>query len=677
MSNPVPLARETDDFVVGTLYYNGVNFPPARKMKATYEPVYDSSKRVVKYVQGSVTIECMMYPGFLEDPVAFPGGGGAYALPYHIAGGVSTITSGGNDTTMDTTMATIRHRLAQPCQWLKIDSQGFGSINLNSPSAPSPKDVNNGPKPKIVKWTPYTNKMALVEWTVEFCFSPCDSSDGSHRYQHNTCEFAFEVSIELDEKGLSTRTNSGKYEIPLTRKPTINAVAGPSQDFDLNQIEKNILAVFPRKLGFKRVKQSFVMSRDRKFVDFVIVDAEINSDDAYGEGIAHADVKVSTSSSYKDGGYFSIWNTTLDGTLMLIPGYSKIYAWKEIARLYDRYCISIASKGEKPLHGATGSKYNLQSVISRSGGSTSSSYAILRTVKYVDNVFDRSVQFSYSWDLYVSTATLFKATGLFLPVDDTQHRRTEGWSRWRANTSNSYDKGGWQGLSFTPGYDIIVGLCDAWNGISPPGVSSEDRTPMPESSNPPGSNKKVRPKKFEVGGPPSPTDSAFYSIFHNMFIVDIAGAGLTHMPVFSLPAVIEGVSNNFDRLTDPNSYPQEIYPANSDTSLKSSGVPKPIHHRVGPPRTTITMIGYAERLGAPPQVPYVESISDDDSNELSAYKVGTDRIVHFDRGSGIDMLSGQDYSIHGTYWQKSYSVAGYPTHNIIKSDGHKSGIYQG
>lgn len=676
MSAHAPLSRQAEDFVVGNLYYNGVNFPPSRKMKGTYEPVYDDSGRIAKYLKGKIEVECILFPGCLEDPAVLAGSSPSeYVLPYRRAQSVSAVTDGtSKDATTDTTLDEIRKRLSEPCQWLKIDKQGAGYVNLNDPTGLSPKDVNNGPKPQNIRWSPLTNKMAKVEWSIEFCFSPCDNiATGQHSHGHDFCQFPFEVSMDINDRGLAVRTVTGKVELARTRIPTVNANAGASESFSMLKLEQQILSVFPRGKQFQRTDQKFQMSADRKYVRFSIVDTEINSVDSYGEGILREDVRVTTSSSFDgDGACFTRWMTTMEGSINLIPGYTKVWAWQEMTRLLQRYMFSVAGSGRPPsaISGTSFDDYYHLQNLNNTGLNAGQSLAILRNIKYTDNIFDRSVQFSYTWELFVNPDDIFKVTGLFTPIEATHNERDARWNKWLVSTSQIYDSGGWQQVEFNNNMDIVVSLCDAWYGPKATGIPTLAGQPTKEEKKAPGDNKIKNHNKKVLPPPPDKNNkgaNGFYSMYDCRFGIDSIHGSMSHTPLYSLPAARETASNYSRMLGDNGSI-------KLDNNYGSGGVepPKPVVHRVRPNTHIITMTGYAQRLGLLPQIPNVNSISG-----LPVYKIGVDKIRPVLLGGGIDLINGSTYSVHGLAWQKQYIVYGDPSEIKITSDGHKAGILPG
>ena len=621
-------------------------------MKGQYEPVMDDSGRITKYIKGTVSISCYLFPGCFDG---YTSEGGESVLPYNRASSVNDIST----STTDDELSTLRQRLTEPCQQLKIQYQGFGNIDINNPLGVV-RDVNNGPKPKVTRWTPYTNKAAFVEWEVEFCYSPCQStlngaftSGGNRKY----CQWPYEVEFSLDEKGLTTYTITGRVEIALTRDPTVNAQAGASSQFNVIDIEKDIVSVFPRMKGFKRTKQSFKISNDRKFVNFTIQDQELNSQEAFGVGIADNDVTLSTSSGF-DKGFFTKWMTSLSGKIELYPGYDKTYAYAEAARLFDRYCRSACIKGRLPDR-TDSPDYD----VNKNPDVANRSRAILREIKYSDNIFDRSISFSYVWELFVKPQDLFLATGMFLPVEPTNQKRNDRWTYWMLSGTHALDEGGYQQMTLSNNSDIVVSLCNPWFGprpttpVTPPQTNKYDNTDPTYNKTP---GKKENTYQYNLN---DQTAGAFYSVFKNMYVTGQLLNTVPHIPLWSLPAVQETVPN-LDKMKETGKLNLNTNTDSTSTSSGTEARKKVLIHKYGPTTTTVTMVGYAERLGNIPQVPQVESMS---GKKVIPY--GATKYIPIHNGFGIDVLSGINYGVHGLFWQKSYIVLEEPSDISFKTSG--------
>lgn len=665
-----PLARDANRFRVGEVSYNGVRFPPALHSTGKFNPVYDDSGRIMKYLKGTLTVECYMFPGCIDAKVSVSGGTGTniYQLPYYHAADVESLTAGGGDATTETLMTEIRKRLCEPGQQLTFRDQGFGLIDLNKYTG-GPQDVDNGPHPREVKWVPLTNKMARVTWEVDFCFSPCaDPRTGATPSQ--IAQFPYEVAISTDEKGLTVRTVTGCYEIAMSRYPTNtvstdtgsagrintpsgNATARGSRPFDLLEIEKTILSYFNLLKQFKRTTQEFRLSNDRKRVDFTIVDSEIASDDAFGPGIADEQVKLSAAGQLSPGA-FRRWNVSLNGSIEMMAGYPKSTGYAEIARLFDRYFNQLSTLGDaaKFLRTTTFSEQQVPP------SSTERSFPILRNVRYEDDLFGRTLGFSFNWDLFVDPKTLFKATGLFQPIGADNSARNAAWDQWVYSISKVMDTGGYQQLGLNQNDDIVVSLCTPFIGPAP----HVNRPPIPvptEQPKPPGGS--FKSKGDEIPNAQSKTTN-MYSAYDCRFDITAKHHTMSHVPLFASSPVKDSVGSAPNKaLTSGITFPQSSGENPTDYQV--------INHKIRPTTYILTMSGYAIRLGFPPSVPGVETYGD-----LPVTKVGEDIIKPMLLGGGIDVTTGKDYSIHGLVWKKQYILPSQPLNNKIKSDGH-SPIY--
>ena len=94
-------------------------------------------------------------------------------------------------------------------------------------------------------------------------------------------EWTFEVTYSIDVAGMTTRTIVGTIEIPAHRQDR-----SPSDIADEYR-ERLVLAV---PSGFRRTQQTFSISRDNRTLDFVIVDTEHASENAFPPGVVDADV---------------------------------------------------------------------------------------------------------------------------------------------------------------------------------------------------------------------------------------------------------------------------------------------------------------------------------------------------------------------------------------------------
>ena len=649
----IPVARNAhpSDAWVSEISYNGVRFPPALHSTADFSPVYDDSGRIMKYMKVVLNVEAYMFSGVLEAPVS-------NTLPYHAPLYV-TDTS----TTTDNTMKSVRRLLNEPCQQLTFTYQGGGNLTLNGPT--SPRDVNNGPKPKVVKWQPLTDKMAKVSWTCEAAFCPCDPDTGTSGKLSDIAQFPFTVSNDIGEDGLTVRNITGCYERRLTRVPTKTTSnpptgtgkAGISEPFDMLEIERDILSRFPMVLKFKR-RTSFELSNDRKTVNFTIIDSEIGGADAYGIGCANEDVTLSTSGGLNEGkGGFANWNTSLRGNITLMAGYPKSFALAEILRLFKRY-KGLSGKGFTV---PVGTKTSDSEGNPTRTGSLEASRSLLKTVSFSDKIFSNEIGFELEWMNVVSLNYLLDATGIFQPVEPTALYRTQNWGKWRTSVEKIAGVGSAE-LGFNEQDDIIVSLC-----LPLRQGSAGDRDP--KDPKPTRDEKKNKVEQFKEEGSTNSKDPKHlsnYLSFRSQFAIEAHHPTLRHTPLQGVNYLNtqEKALSNY-RLTSDMQWPGVT--STSDSNGDPTTPLPNMFHSLGHPVYTLIFRGMASRAGYPVPNFHVESYGGQ-----PVYPIGTDDIRPRRLGNGLDIETGDVYAIHGLMWEKRYALLAPPKNSIITSDGLKS-----
>src|SRR5687767_14172073 len=121
------------DQSVGQVTYNGFYFPPARKAKIEFHPEYSDDGRTVKYIRADITLDFVFVEG-MGGPSGLPG------------------TIDNTPDVLSDSLVNLRHRLSKPGQPLFFTVQGIGDFAIQNGVK---YDVNNGPRPQIVRWMPY------------------------------------------------------------------------------------------------------------------------------------------------------------------------------------------------------------------------------------------------------------------------------------------------------------------------------------------------------------------------------------------------------------------------------------------------------------------------------------------------------------------------------------------
>lgn len=643
---PSPLALN-NKFRVGQVSYNGFVFPPAIHSSCKFTPVMDDSNRLMKYMRVDLRIECYLfngadYPGsnVLTDEYADP-----LASPNNASNpnsGSDAIANASNITT-DETMRIARNELLEPGGHLIFTYQGSGNLQINGTSGP--KDVDNGPKPKIISWTPITNKMAKVVWEVSACFSPCANTT-SGVTPSEIAQFPYSVNFEINENGLSVRTLTGVLEMARS----MSEQSGTSTPYDTIEMQKQITQIFPMIPQFKR-RQSYNLSEDRKSLRFSITDTEINSDEAYGPGCIQQDVTLSATASLQDGG-FGKWRVALDGSITVAPGWEKRWAYTEISRIFQKIFVK---------NSVLGHRLRANSVEQAPGGyyddSDPDSFPILQSMRYSDELFGRTVSFGFEWGLYCRPLELFKATGLFKPIRNSFGAQVDAWGLWTTSISQLVDNGGYQQMKVTEADDIVVSLCQ------PLTIGSTSRGTVEPPIEVPGGEQEPETDTRDVDAGNS------YSRVETKFEVEVDNGTVEHVPLGdespTNPEVYESTVEDLDfmwRRLGPYSTPPS---SGVSTDPLPASTSKKIMHKTRPSTHTLVFSGYMERLCYPPPIPEVHTYLG-----VPVYKIGKDYIKHCTLGLGIDLNTGKNYSRHGLYWEQRYALPNPPSSSIIRSDGH-------
>lgn len=649
------------------VYYNGFKFPPAFKMQATIEPIYDDSERVLKYNKLNLRVECYLFHGLnlgTEGTVAIPDTttnlySGAYSREENTLNppGANPVDGIRDMVTVDLEVDNLRYRLMEPGQQLVVYNQGLGTIKIqNGVGVPSidgyMTDVANGPKPKLVTWRPLTNKMCYIVWEVETVYPPCNAVEYVEAGANVPDDLvgmaisglAFSVTTSINEAGLTTRTISGKVEFPAWRETSLTTAHSGAAEWDANtnNIRTVLNAQFPLLQRFHRTL-NFTVSEDRITVSFTVIDVEINSDEAYGPGCVREDVTLQVENQTDK--VFSMWNVTLSGTIELAAGYGKGYAYDEITRLYNHFKTTKSIAGLRTSRGNDQPNDNAATEGSSSGETLVASRAILDRISLTDNIFGRSVSFSFRWTLWCDLPYLFQGTGLFQPTRTAANTNT-AWNEWKTSLGiYLQDRLGYQDLGFFHNDDVVVSLCQNWTQGTP---TSYTNPPDPDQGNDPEQPPEtILPKDgWNQMEPNFEVISDEHSAFHAPLGDYSSSQETSRTPKAQRESTETTVVDTIPSSIDAN---QQTY----------------IHNR-RQPTYYIRFYGLARRLNYPVPEPHITSYGGRDVR-----RVGRTMLRPKFLGVGIDLDTNESHKMYGLIWEKTYALPLPPTTGTIKTDAHK------
>ena len=631
-----PLAVDAS-FRVGQVAYNGFLFPPALHSSAKFSPVMDDSNRFMKYMKLELQIECYIFLGAVYNGFSSPN----TDIPYYPAISASGNAAVNNtEYTTDADMGYVRKLLSEPGGELIFTYQGAGNLTLNS--ATGPRDVANGPTPKMVSWTPLTNKMAKIVWEVTAYFSPCaDPITGVTPSE--IAQFPYSMSFDIGENGLTTRTITGTLEqARMTRMDAFGNII--TSQFDTLDMEKIITNSFPMLKQFKR-KQSYTISEDRTKLTFTIIDQEINSDEAYGKACVEEDVSLNVSSSLDSGG-FNQWRVQLSGSITVAPGYTKFFAYSEIARIFQQVYVLNSGKGSMGFQSDDKEKDSHGNYIRNPNPSR----PVLQSISYGDEIFGRTVTFDIDWLLFCDPLDIFLATGMFKPIRVDMSKQNEAWGVWVTSLSKYASNGGFQRMGINEADDIVVSLCQPMRQ----GGFIEKNTPTPEDV----PTTKKKPIKDETARLPE-------NLYNNIscgFALQADNHTISHKPL-GLWEPVRPQTYSDKPTQDELDMRWFDHGSSGDTQDRD----RVINHKTRQTSYTLIFSGFMERLCYAPPIPEVHTCYGQ-----PVYKIGTDLIEQVPLGIGIDLETGKNYSRHGLIWQQKYALQLPPTSTKIDSDGHPS-----
>lgn len=668
------------------VYYNGFKFPTALRCSAQVTAVYDDANRMVMYNELRVKVSFYLFHGLNlghNGTAASPNTStnlysGSYNYANNIPSGLDETSPSSDgvkddDFSTDQEMEFLKGRLLEPGQHLQVTAQGLGTINVQDPTVSTSVDVDNGPKPELVTWRPLSNKCCYIEWAVVTRYSPCASI-----YPSTIAQFPFTVEFDINNRGLTTRTITGAIETIMSRTSEDELVsgvpvahAGIAADFDVATRRAIVTQTFPMLTGFHR-SQKYKLSADRKRLDFTIIDDEIDSDEAYGEGCAREDVKLSTRNTVSK--VFGRWAVNLSGRIELAAGYPKSYALAEISRLFTRHFKVCGALATSLRHTNPSSQERSEGQENNSGsGSTDSKVTevnntthYLEDISFTDHLFGRVVEFSISWTLATTLQTLFAATGMFVParyypvdgnglpvsggpVSDPAQAQRDQWILWKTSLGIFLDNGGFQALDFRHtsdeeegSDDVIVSLCTPMTGAT---------RAVPEL------NIQYDP---EIGENETQeiTTSNTWADYQPQFSIIRNEHASPHFPL--------GANSSSQETASSPDAALELTSFNPRGPSSPDPLQVGVTHYQREPSYTLSFSGYAIRLNYPVPEPNVEKYGTRD-----AIPIGESYLFPEFIGNGTDLTTGESYKIYGLKWHKTYALLDKPTNAKIVTDAHK------
>jgi hypothetical protein len=586
-------------------------------------------------------------------------------------------------------------------------------------------DLNFGPKPNVLKFEPIGGRQAArVVWEIKVYTKDCLWNNLTDQNLHKILSFNFSQEFSLDRNYCTTRTIQGKIivgnnteVIPLYDKFKTSGsdTSTTSKIFcGLDFFKNSNIFSFDPPAYFKRTKQQFTENENNTEFKFNLVDVEIDSQEAYPQGVVDIDVTHDTESELP----FSKWNNSIQGTITLKPGLSYFNAWTIFALIvYNRI-----RRGAKSVNstqrwqntainaaanaaGKFGFKWAVLALAKVSGASGVSIIPLKVTLK--ERLYrDKSrYEFSYSWSWMnsegnaASIADVSKYTGMFTSPQQDWYGdtgQTYRWPEWKdslheegnSNLNFEYSGHGQASLQSKDGHTkIVIEPCEAntakqlgmQNNFGPDSPKSVDDTSFYKHKLPPlvvgPGAKQNQPPAVDNQDPQGSTPASGGNQGYGNSVPDIFfGDPNQHTVLHSMNKVTSLVNYDSDYVYSST---DEFYDEEQGTGYDKEGEREPNYFASGSeanleagaghntyivrrttPRIQVILTGEAFRKNGPLAAPRLEKIGGVYCH-LKTEIYDTEEVV-----------TGIEGSIHKSSWEQTYELTDIPYHGLTDLTGY-------
>lgn len=448
----------------GALQYNLVNFSGATSVFVSAEPVRDDADVGTKFIRYRITAR--------------------------------TIFVAGQSSSTDGDIATIRERLLSPGGPLIFENKGFGAIRVNQGGI---FDVDNGPKPEVLEWTPIGNTSAVeVLWSCTTAIPECVNGTPAKR---GVVAYQYKVDVDVDPFGNPRITTTGYIQIAQNRINNLSA----------DQVDSYWDRIYPVKFGpgIRRTVRRREFSLDRTRMDFTVVDESIPSNNPYPAKMV--EVGGSHRVGWRRGGESTRFRATLSMQASPEPGIGGATAWLAFVTILRQRYLTAHNAGR---------------------------YVFLDELEVEEDLWGYAQSFRAGYRFTSCVKDFIGDSGLWTPLGTD-------WSVWQASLSSSmFSPRGYSGGVLFPN-DVVVNLCTGYatNAVSLPSEARRqvyrDRTTRGVKNEVPPANQSWLDYKAHTV--PHRYDEVYrQSIIQDTPTADRASQDLTRSAPFQYPGIENG-----------------------------------------------------------------------------------------------------------------------------------------
>lgn len=566
--------------------YGGVVIDNISKSRVRVTPMYNTQGTTVKYNEYVIDIEAIVDPNY-NNAV-------------------------GKATTEDA-LEQIRSVLLTSNLAFEFLSKGLGDDwdVRYQPNQAGREDVTYGPRPVSLTFEPiHANKGARIVWTIVVNTPECLDQTWPAR---GLCEFWCTSSVNINRKGYQTLTRTGYLELmggTNTKKLKSNAQA--------SKLFKKYVATLLNVQSMQgyHLEQSYDFSPDDRSCNFTLTYTEIESDNAYPNGVVEISCEHDMGSNLLAGdpyqSFFKTWTNTMSCQIELRPKTPKLRAWAIFA--------TIASQRI-----SQGIEYEFEMVNNRRVV-TKIKVPLILSIRVHEDIFAHTVSFDIVWVSHArSLGEIFRRSGMFKKVSGTD------WDLWTADVRGTIQNpdGAYPLLS----YGVTQAIIDPCSPIPKPSVPDTTRDVIPF----------VTPGIFRPECPPA---YASWIDYKNKFIYSQEIGVVDHRRYKD--------EEDIKRITpEASGRNDEII---LDAGLNTKAAKADFYRQdFGSDIVWVTMKGFAIRLGRPTKPPILKKIG------------GKDVQIVPERNEVTDTVTSSDYECptYVTTWEITYEVLGYPKGDVV------------
>lgn len=424
-----------------TISYNGYTFPvTVEPPKISIEPQFDSAGRIIVACKYTVSLSAVIYPGTDESNASLQ-------------------------------MADLRTRLSAEACELRIEGTGFSDLVVNERGG-RVWDMDWGPKPRVLECAQIGDDLAWrISWVCVAVTSE-ECPEDTKPLLGRVYEWCYSVRWSVDQRGLTTRTVTGHVMIPITRLvPTSREV--PDQADKLREAVKNLIV--PE--GFRRVPGEATLSENRRRLDFVVTDQQLDSPWAPPPGVILCSGTHQVSNAGTNN--WIQYRHTISASYTVARDQPKSRAWQHFAKLWKSRWSQARGGGRQ-----------LMLPLSLSMTETLWDMTTSFSISYITLPSKRAAAKKNPLDLLrESMAQATGGSGLWLAPVPTS------WTEWAESLkSGAFESRGYAGLKYDVKDDRLVNVCLTGGGSAVRSLASR---------RPPTRND---PKNLKGTPPPPPGD---------------------------------------------------------------------------------------------------------------------------------------------------------------------------